>query len=300
MPVLASRSTSCSRSSSSSGPPTCTSRREAPPRSGQRQDRASPGVRPADARAHAEAPLRGLDDRAAEGARGAQEHRPLLCASRARALPRQRLLPAREPRGGLPPDPAAHQDARAELGLPARRSTSSRERPRGLVLVTGPTGSGKSTTLAAMIDRDQRDARDHIITIEDPIEFLHQHKQLHRQPARDRARRTGLRRGAPRRAARGPRRDPPRRDARPRDDRDRPDRRRDRPPRLRHAAHTGRAVGRRPPDRRLPGRPAGADPRPGRRNAAGRRHAERSSRPSTARDGCRRSRFSSPTTRSGT
>ena len=47
------------------------------------------------------------------------------------------------------------------------------ERPRGLVLVTGPTGSGKSTTLAAMIDKINREQRGHILTIEDPIEFLH-------------------------------------------------------------------------------------------------------------------------------
>ena len=49
-------------------------------------------------------------------------------------------------------------------------------RPRGLVLVTGPTGSGKSTTLAALIDEINRTRADHIITIEDPIEFLHKHK----------------------------------------------------------------------------------------------------------------------------
>jgi twitching motility protein PilT len=50
-------------------------------------------------------------------------------------------------------------------------------KPRGLVLVTGPTGSGKSTTLAALIDEINRTRSDHIITIEDPIEFLHRHKQ---------------------------------------------------------------------------------------------------------------------------
>ena len=48
--------------------------------------------------------------------------------------------------------------------------------PRGLVLVTGPTGSGKSTTLAAIIDRANRTRKGHIITIEDPIEFVHQHR----------------------------------------------------------------------------------------------------------------------------
>jgi twitching motility protein PilT len=50
------------------------------------------------------------------------------------------------------------------------------ERPRGLVLVTGPTGSGKSTTLAAMIDKINTERHDHILTIEDPIEFVHPHK----------------------------------------------------------------------------------------------------------------------------
>ncbi len=50
------------------------------------------------------------------------------------------------------------------------------ERPRGLVLVTGPTGSGKSTTLAAMVDEINRTRRTHIVTIEDPIEFLHNNK----------------------------------------------------------------------------------------------------------------------------
>ena len=50
------------------------------------------------------------------------------------------------------------------------------ERPRGLVLVTGPTGSGKSTTLAAMLDKINTERHEHILTIEDPIEYVHQHK----------------------------------------------------------------------------------------------------------------------------
>jgi twitching motility protein PilT len=62
-----------------------------------------------------------------------------------------------------------------ELGLPAVVATLS-DRPRGLVLVTGPTGSGKSTTLAAMLDKVNSERHDHIITIEDPIEYIHQHK----------------------------------------------------------------------------------------------------------------------------
>ncbi len=62
-----------------------------------------------------------------------------------------------------------------ELGLPSVIKKLA-ERPRGLVLVTGPTGSGKSTTLAAMLDKVNRERQAHIITIEDPIEFIHRHK----------------------------------------------------------------------------------------------------------------------------
>jgi len=63
-----------------------------------------------------------------------------------------------------------------QLGLPESLHDLSKN-PRGLVLVTGPTGSGKSTTLAAIIDEINRTRSDHIITIEDPIEFLHDHKR---------------------------------------------------------------------------------------------------------------------------
>ena len=62
-----------------------------------------------------------------------------------------------------------------ELGLPPVVEDLCRK-PRGLILVTGPTGSGKSTTLAAMIDLINTERRGHIITIEDPIEYLHPHK----------------------------------------------------------------------------------------------------------------------------
>jgi twitching motility protein PilT len=63
----------------------------------------------------------------------------------------------------------------ADLNL-APVIASFAERPRGLVLVTGPTGSGKSTTLAAMIDKINTERRGHIITVEDPIEFIHRHR----------------------------------------------------------------------------------------------------------------------------
>ena len=62
-----------------------------------------------------------------------------------------------------------------DLGLPEVIATLA-DRPRGLVLVTGPTGSGKSTTLAAMLDKINSERREHIITIEDPIEYIHPHK----------------------------------------------------------------------------------------------------------------------------
>jgi twitching motility protein PilT len=63
-----------------------------------------------------------------------------------------------------------------ELGIPATLHALT-DRPRGLVLVTGPTGSGKSTTLAALIDEINRKRSEHILTIEDPIEFVHKHKR---------------------------------------------------------------------------------------------------------------------------
>jgi twitching motility protein PilT len=63
-----------------------------------------------------------------------------------------------------------------ELGLPAVVHELTRK-PRGIVLVTGPTGSGKSTSLAAMIDEINRSREEHIITIEDPIEFVHAHRR---------------------------------------------------------------------------------------------------------------------------
>ena len=62
-----------------------------------------------------------------------------------------------------------------DLGLPPVTGKLA-ERPRGLILVTGPTGSGKSTTLAAMLDKINKERKGHIITVEDPIEFIHRHQ----------------------------------------------------------------------------------------------------------------------------
>jgi len=63
----------------------------------------------------------------------------------------------------------------SDLGLPNVVAQLA-DRPRGLVLVTGPTGSGKSTTLAAMVDKINKELKGHIITVEDPIEFIHRHQ----------------------------------------------------------------------------------------------------------------------------
>jgi twitching motility protein PilT len=68
-----------------------------------------------------------------------------------------------------------HIKSAQELGLPTAVVRMA-EKPRGLVLVTGPTGSGKTTTLAALIDKINHGRRGHIITVEDPIEFIHKHQ----------------------------------------------------------------------------------------------------------------------------
>ena len=92
-----------------------------------------------------------------------------LARFRANVFMQQGASPARS-------DSSRSRSARFdELGLPPIVAELCKK-PRGLVLVTGPTGSGKSTTLAAMIDKINTDDHGHIVTIEDPIEFLHQHK----------------------------------------------------------------------------------------------------------------------------
>ena len=139
---------------------------------------------------------------------------------RALALPRQRLPPAgRRSRSWLRAIPYQVRTI-DDLGLPPVVRRLAEER-RGIILLTGTTGSGKSTTLAAMIDHINRPAPVHIVTIEDPIEFLHRDKRSiinQREVGSDTAE---LRPGAAARPAPGPRRDPDRRDAR-RGDRPRP------------------------------------------------------------------------------
>ena len=134
------------------------------------------------------------------------------------------------------------------------------EEHRGLILVTGATGSGKTTTLAAIIDYMNRNRKQHIITIEDPIEILHPDHGLHRQPARGRTRHRVVRPGAAARAPAGPRHDPDRRAARRRDRADRTAGSGVRPSRALDAAHDRRGRDRRPHDRVLPAGEAGGDP----------------------------------------
>ena len=91
----------------------------------------------------------------------------------ARALPRQHLLSARRRRRRLPAHPGPIKSLE-QLGIPTRLYELA-DKPRGLVLVTGPTGSGKSTTLASLLHHINHTRHEHILTIEDPIEFLHHH-----------------------------------------------------------------------------------------------------------------------------
>jgi twitching motility protein PilT len=111
---------------------------------------------------------------------------------------------------------------------------------KGLVVVTGPTGSGKSTTLAAMVDYANKNRRDHIITVEDPIEFVHESKSClvnHREVG---VHTKSLRQRLARRVARRPGHHPRRRIARPGNHRTRPHRRQHGPFGFRHPAHPER------------------------------------------------------------
>ena len=89
-----------------------------------------------------------------------------------RPLPRQPLPAGARLRGRFPAHPVPRADGRRAAAA-ASRSRSCRTAQSGLVLVTGPTGSGKSTTLAAILDRVNQRLSYHVVTIEDPIEFVH-------------------------------------------------------------------------------------------------------------------------------
>src|ERR1041384_1860950 len=172
-----------------------------------------------------------------------------------------------------------------ELGLPAVVAGLA-DKPRGLVLVTGPTGSGKSTTLAAMIDKINKELKGHIITVEDPIEFIHRHQNCivnQREVGTDTnsfhaALKYALRQALPA-GAEGPVRAAPRRGAGRRKPRSRDDvlgahHRRDGPPCLRHAAHQLRGREHQPHHRHFPVAPADPDPHPAVVRARGRDHAD--------------------------
>jgi twitching motility protein PilT len=143
-----------------------------------------------------------------------------------------------------------------ELGLPAV-VTSLAEEARGIILVTGTTGSGKSTTLAAMIDHINQTRAHHIVTLEDPIEYLHEDKRSivnQREVGSD----TVSFGRAMRRVLRQDPDDPDRRDARRGDRADGALRRRDRPPRALHGPHPRRDRDDQPHRRLLPAPPAAA------------------------------------------
>ena len=175
------------------------------------------------------------------------------------ALPLERVRRSARARRGVPRHPVEDPDRRAARPVAAHPATLCALN-KGLVLVTGPTGSGKSTTLCAMIDYINRTRPDHIITIEDPIEFVHDEPEVPDQPARGAHAHRLVQGRAARGAARGSRHRPRRRAARPRDRRHRHRDGRDRPPGVRHAAHDDGGVDRRSRHRPVPGRPAGADP----------------------------------------
>ena len=154
-----------------------------------------------------------------------------------------------------------------ELGLPEVVTRLAGE-PRGIILVTGTTGSGKSTTLAAMVDHINRNFAEEHRHDRGPDRVPAPRPEVGRPPARDRLRHQLLLAGAAPRAAPGPRRDPDRGDARRGDRGDRAQRGRDRPPRAQHAAHDRRGRDRQPDHRLLPAAPPPAGARDARRLAA--------------------------------
>ena len=116
-----------------------------------------------------------LPAEAAGAVRAGARARHVVLAPGARAVPRERVHAAR--RASAPSSASIPFEIKTvtSSGLPAVVADLARF-PRGFVVVTGPTGSGKSTTLASMVDVVNRERAGHIMTVEDPIEFLHKHK----------------------------------------------------------------------------------------------------------------------------
>ena len=215
------------------------------------------------------------------------------------ALPLQRLQPARRGRRGLPADP--REDPQPSASSVCRRCWRRWPiGPRGLVLVTGPTGSGKSTTLAAMLDKINSERHEHILTIEDPIEYIHQHKnclvnqrEVHSDTDSFSAALRAALREDPDIVLIGEMRDLETVEVGAED-------RRDRPPDVRHAAHELGGADDQPHHRHLPGEPAGADPHAALARARRASSARRCCRAPTARDASARSRSWCRRPRSGT
>ena len=167
----------------------------------------------------------------------------------------------------VPPDPVRRRPARDAGTAAGRRRVRQQAARAGARDRSDRLGQVDHAGVADR--RDQRHPRRAHHDDRGPDRVPAQAQEVHGQPARARVRRDQLRRRAEGRAAPGPRRDPRRRDARPRDDRHRDHRGGDRPPRVRDAAHAGHPADDRPHHRRVPGRAAGADPRPAGGRAAG-------------------------------
>ena len=237
--------------------------------SSARHARPSHPVRAAHASGHP-APRVQRAQRAAEAeVRRGQRAGPVLRHPGTGPVSLQHLSSARSRRVRHPADPDEDQGVRG--AEPCRRSSSRlAERPKGLILVTGPTGSGKSTTLAAMVDKINSERSEHIVTIEDPIEFVHQHKKCLVNQREVFSDTPVVQERAQVHPATGPRRGAGRRDARPGDHRGRPHDRGDRPSHARDTPHQLVRPDHEPHHRRVPDQPA----RPGASSAlarAGRR-----------------------------
>ena len=167
----------------------------------------------AERRRRPDAALRGAQREADQGIRGRDgaEHRLRAGGRRQRSASAPSARRAR-PRWWCATSPATCPTFDT-LGLPDVLKEIIMEK-RGLILMVGATGSGKSTSLAAMLDLRNEQKSGHILTLEDPVEFIFKNKKSHRQPARSRHRHQELRDRAEERAAPGARLHPDRRDPR--------------------------------------------------------------------------------------